>query len=376
MRILLTADPELPVPPVTYGGIERIVAELAVGLRDRGHAVGLVAHPDSTAHADAFFPWAGTASQSVRDTFRNCRVLARAVRMFRPDVLHSFSRLMYMLPLLPRRLPKVMSYQRNPSLRTTGWARRIAGRTLRFTGCSEFICRLGCRAGGTWEAIPNFVDLAKYTFRPQVPADAPLVFLSRVEPIKGAHLAITVARRAGRRLVIAGNRATDGPNGAYWREQIAPQLGRDGVEYVGAVNDAQKNELLGRAAALLVPIRWDEPFGIVFAEALACGTPVISCPRGALPEIVRDGREGFLAETEDELVGAVGKLPAIDRAACRARVEEAFSAEVVVGRYQQLYSEMTRPAMPRPTHPGPTPIGHRIADMTTEPVSPPAGGGR
>jgi glycosyltransferase involved in cell wall biosynthesis len=337
MRILLTADPEIPVPPVTYGGIERIVADLAAGLRARGHAVGLVAHPASTAPVDDLFGWPGAASQKLGDTVRNTRALLAAVRAFRPDVLHSFSRLMYLLPLLPGRLPKVMSYQRAPSLRTTRWARRLGGRALRFTGCSEYICRLGRRAGGVWDAIPNFVDLNKFAFRPAVPADAPLVFLSRVEAIKGADLAVAVARRAGRRLVIAGNHAADGPNGLYWRERIEPHLGRDGVEYVGPVDDAQKNELLGRAAAMLVPIQWDEPFGIVFAEALACGTPVVSCPRGALPEIVRSGREGYLAETETELAACVERLGEIDRRACRQRVELEFSAERVVGQYERLY---------------------------------------
>jgi glycosyltransferase involved in cell wall biosynthesis len=343
VRILLTADPELPVPPTTYGGIERIVADLAAGLRDRGHAVGLAAHPDSTAVVDAFYPWPGAASQRKLDTLANARALRRAAHAFRPDVLHSFSRLMYLVPLLPRRVPKVMSYQREPSLRTTAWARRLARGSLRFTGCSEYICRRGRAAGGDWTAIPNFVDVRKYTFRPAVPADAPLVFLSRIEPIKGTNLAIRVAKRAGRRLVIAGNHSTDGPNGAYWREQVEPHLGRDGVEYVGPLNDAQKDELLGRAAAMLVPVQWDEPFGIVFAEALACGTPVVSCPRGALPEIVRDGREGFLATTEDGLVEGMRRVGKIDRAACRARVEAEFSAATVVGRYEDLYRQAAGP---------------------------------
>jgi glycosyltransferase involved in cell wall biosynthesis len=247
---------------------------------------------------------------------------------------------MYLLPLLPRRMPKVMSYQRPMSLRTTSWARRLSRGSLTFTGCSEHICQAGRRAGGRWEAIPNFVDPERYTFRPEVTADAPLVFLSRIEPIKGTHLAIDIARRTGRRLVIAGNHFKDGENGRYWREEIEPHLGRDGVEYVGPVNDRQKDELLGGAAAMLVPVRWEEPFGIVFAESLACGTPVLSCPRGALPEIVRNGREGFLAETVEELVAAVGRLGTIDRAACRERVEKAFSAGEVVRRYEELYESV------------------------------------
>jgi glycosyltransferase involved in cell wall biosynthesis len=342
MRVLLTADPELPVPPLTYGGIERIVADLARGLRERGHTVGLAAHPESTALVDRFYPWPGCASQSRGDTWKNLRALSRAARGFRPDVLHSYSRLAYLLPLLPRRLPKVMSYQRQPSRRTTRWAWRLSRGRLRFTGCSEHICRAGRPAGGEWTAIPNFVDPARYTFRESVPADAPLVFLSRIEPIKGTHLAVEVARRAGRRLVIAGNHAEDGDNGRYWREQVLPFVGKDGVEYVGPVDDARKDELLGRAAALLVPVQWEEPFGIVFAEALACGTPVLSCPRGALPEIVRDGQEGFLCGTMEQLTEAVGRVGTISRRACRERVLAEFSAPVVVARYEALYERMLR----------------------------------
>jgi glycosyltransferase involved in cell wall biosynthesis len=338
MRLLLTADPELPVPPALYGGIERVVADLIAGLRARGHEIGLVANPESTAQVEAFYPWPGAVSQRARDTFANARALRRAAKDFRPDVLHSFSRLMYLTPLLPGRLPKIMSYQRNPSLRTTAWARRLARGSLRFTGCSEYICSVGRAVGGDWTAIPNFVDLGKFTFQPTVAADAPLVFLSRVEPIKGADLAIRVARHSGRRLLIAGNHATDdSANGRYWREEIEPHLGKNGIEYVGPVNDVQKNELLGQAAAMLVPIQWNEPFGIVFAESLACGTPVVSCPRGALPEIVRPGIEGFLAEAEDQLIEAVGRLGEIDRRACRARVEAEFSADRVVERYESLY---------------------------------------
>src|SRR5439155_10988576 len=103
-----------------------------------------------------------------------------------------------------------------------------------------------------------------------------------------------IARAARRRLIIAGNRSTTQDGIPYWEREIAPNIGKDGIEYVGPVNDAQKNELLGKASAMVVPIEWDEPFGIVFAEALACGTPVISTPRGALPEIIRNGKEGVL----------------------------------------------------------------------------------
>ncbi|MEO1561223.1 MAG: glycosyltransferase [Cyanobacteria bacterium J06632_19] len=342
MKILLTADPELPVPPKLYGGIERIVDLLVTQLQTRGHTVGLVANPESTSKATEFFPWQGMRSQNQIDAFKNTITLHSAVRQFQPDIIHSFSRILYLTPLLASNLPKVMSYQRNPSQRTTSWALKLAKNSLTFTGCSDYICRLGRNAGGIWHPIHNCVELEKYTFVPQVAADAPLVFLSRVEQIKGAHTAIAAALQAKRRLIIAGNQGSSKEAQNYWQEKIAPHLGKNGIEYVGAVNDAQKNELLGKAAAMIVPIEWEEPFGIVFAEALACGTPVISCPRGALPEIVRNGIEGYLTNSIESAVAAIVNLPNINRRKCRQRVEECFSADVIVDRYEKLYQTILR----------------------------------
>ncbi len=339
MKILLTADPELPVPPTLYGGIERIIDLLIEGLRQRGHIVGLVAHRDSTCAVDAFYPWPGLSSQSAWDTVRNTAALFHAVQQFQPDVLHSFSRLQYLLPLMATALPKIMSYQRKPTGRTVRWAAKLAGGSLTFTGCSEHICRQGRAAGGTWQPIHNCVQLEKFTFQFQVAEDAPLVFLSRLDPIKGAHHAIAAAKMANRPLLIAGNQVDSLEGMVYWQTQIAPHLGRDGIEYVGPVDDRQKNELLGQAAAMIVPIEWDEPFGIVFAEALACGTPVISTPRGSLPEIVRPGVDGFLVNSIDEAAEAIKKLPSIHRYNCRQRVESYFSAGAIVDQYERLYQK-------------------------------------
>jgi glycosyltransferase involved in cell wall biosynthesis len=166
-----------------------------------------------------------------------------------------------------------------------------------------------------------------------------LVFLSRVEAIKGAHLAIEIARRAGRRLILAGNHSATTLDAKYWTNQIVPHLGKHGIEYIGPVDDRQKNELLGRARALLVPVQWDEPFGIVFAEALTCGTPVLSCPRGALPEIVTDGKTGFLADSIETLTAAVRRVDAIQRAACRRSAEERFSRRLITQAYVSLYEK-------------------------------------
>lgn len=340
MRILLTADPELPVPPQLYGGIERIVDLLVTGLQSRGNIVGLVAHPESTSNASKFFPWWGRRSQNKFDALKNTIRLRSVVQQFQPDIIHSFSRILYLFGVLQSPLPKVMSYQRDPSLRTTNWGSKLAKNSLTFTGCSDYICRVGRNGGGIWHPIHNCVELDKYTFQPTVAADAPLVFLSRVEQIKGAHTAIAAARKTGRRLIIAGNHSNNSESEKYWLEEIVPHLGRNGIEYIGTVNDAQKNELLGLAAAMIVPIEWEEPFGIVFAEALACGTPVISCPRGALPEIVRHGVDGYLVQNQEEAVSAIEQLANINRHVCRQRAEQCFSASVIVEQYEKLYQRL------------------------------------
>ncbi|MDZ8055066.1 MAG: glycosyltransferase [Aulosira sp. ZfuVER01] len=337
MRILLSVDPEIPVPPKLYGGIERIVDLLVTGLQARGHKVGLVAHPDSNSPVTEFFPWVGRRSQNIFDTIQNTIFLWSAVQQFQPDLIHSFSRILYLLPLLNSRLPKVMSYQRHPNRKTTNWGARLGQGSLTFTGCSDYICDLGKANGGNWHTIYNCVELEKYNFVPTVAEDAPLVFLSRVERIKGAHTAIAAARKTGRRLVIAGNYATTGEEGQYWQEEIVPYLGKDGIEYVGPVNDIQKNKLLGQAAAMIVPIEWHEPFGIVFVESLACGTPVISCPLGALPEILRPDIDGYLVNSMEETCTAIQNLANIDRKNCRQRVEQCFCASLIVEKYENLY---------------------------------------
>lgn len=338
MRILIAADPILPVPPAGYGGIERIVDSLIGELRSRGHVVGLAALDGSTCAADAFFPWPAARVDNRFDTLRNVIALTRAARRFRPDVIHSFARLAYLFGLLPSRTPKIMSYQRHTSPAQVRPAVRLARKdSLHFTGCSEFICNQGRSPGAGWHPIYNFVDLAKIDFVPAVPADAPLLFLSRVESIKGPDIAIEIARSSGRRLLIAGNAPAGGAEKVFFDQKVAPHLGRDGVEWIGEVGDVRKNELLGRCAAMIVPIQWDEPFGIVFAEALAAGTPVITCSRGALPEIIRPGTTGFFMRDIAEGVHAVLRVGELDRTACRVDAELRFSLRVCTDAYEKLY---------------------------------------
>jgi len=342
LRIALTADPELPVPPRLYGGIERVVDMLARGLVARGHDVTLFAHPDSSS-VGRLVPWPGASSLSITDTLRNGVTLTRWVMRNRVDIVHSFSRIAYLTPILPTRLPKLMTYQRAISERTVRIGHSLSCGTLAFTAISEWMMQ-HVKHIGRWTKIPNGVPLDAYTFHCVVAPDAPLVFLGRIEEIKGPHLAIEIARRSGRRLIIAGN-IPDEKRG--WAEEyVLPHVDGDRVRYIGPVDDEQKNALLGDAAAILMPILWEEPFGIVMAEAMACGTPVLGLARGAVPEVVKHGVTGFVESDIDDLVAAVGRLPSLDRSECRMHCEAVFSSEAVVEGYLSIYSQLlSQPAL-------------------------------
>jgi len=336
IRIALTADPELPVPPVHYGGIERIVDMLAHSLVARGHDVTVFANRRSQT-AGTLVAWPGLSSRSAADTTRNALALTSRVAVGRFDLVHSFSRVAYMAPILPFSIPKLMSYQRAVARRSVRTGEVLSRGTLWFSAISRQMME-GVSDIGTWRLVFNGVPLASYDFRADPGPGAPLVFLGRIEEIKGPHLAIEIARRAALPLIIAGNVPTE--HRAWFESNIAPHIDGERVRYVGPVDDAAKNALLGSARALLMPILWEEPFGIVMAEGMACGTPVLGLARGAVPEVVEDGISGFVADTIDGLVDAVKKIDRIDRAACRARVERLFSDDAVTEGYLAVYREM------------------------------------
>ena len=334
LRIAVTSDPELPVPPVLYGGIERIVHFLVEGLTARGHDVVLFGHRDSRVSCE-LVPFPGTSSRSAVDSARNATTIARRIATGQFDVIHSFGRLAYLTPIAWSPIRKLMTYQRPITPASIIRARRLFGSSLEFTGCSRHLIQ-PVESLGTWHVVYNGVPLAAYTFRECVASDAPVVFLGRLEEIKGPHLAIESARLAGRNVVLAGN--VEPEHQRYFDEQIRPLLNDTTVKYIGPVGDREKNELLGQAAALLMPILWDEPFGIVMAEALACGTPVIGFNRGSVPEIVAHGATGFLAADAREMAAGIRRIADLDRRACRVSAEERFSDQVIVSAYEALYS--------------------------------------
>lgn len=336
MRIAITVDPEIPVPPKHYGGIERIVDLLARGLVREGHDVTLFAHPASLS-AGRLIPFSGSSSSSPFDTVKNIATFTRSVATDGFDVVHCFSRLNYLLPILPLRVPKVMTYQRAITRRSILLGTRLSRGTLHFTAISKHIMKSVADVG-SWHLVPNCTSLERYKYRADLENDAPLMFLGRIEEIKGTHLAIEVARRTGLKLCIAGNVPPEQQH--YFETRIKPLIDQRQIVYVGPVDDERKNLLLGRSRALLMPVLWDEPFGIVMVEAMACGTPVIALDRGAIGEVVDDGISGFVCQDVDGMVQAVERIGEIDRLMCRKRVEMNFSADVVAEKYLAVYRDV------------------------------------
>src|SRR5215216_5460414 len=189
-------------------------------------------------------------------------------------------------------------------------------------------------AGVGW--VYNGIALDRYPFRED--KDDYVFFLGRADEEKAPHLAIEAARRAGRRLVMCATTKNEREQ-AYWAEMVEPLLGED-MEVRGECDQEQKTELLAGAAALLFPIQWPEPFGLVMIEAMACGTPVVAWRNGSVPEVVADGETGFIVESVEEMAAAVDRLGELDPYAMRARVKELFSAEAMVAGYEHIYQQV------------------------------------
>ncbi|MGY3053552.1 glycosyltransferase involved in cell wall biosynthesis [Pedobacter sp. UYEF25] len=330
LRIAIIADPFLPVPPVGYGGIERIINLLINYLVAQEHELVLVANKDSKVS----IPLIPFPEQSGKLKHLNNILAVNKIRAFKPDIIHSFGRLAYLLPFLRSDIPKIMSYQREPTLAQISKSIRLAkSNTLSFTGCSNYISnKIKIVASAT--TIYNGFPPDTYTPNFEIEQDAPLVFLGRLEEIKGVHLAIEVARKTNRKLVIAGNIPPEGKD--YFETAIQPHLNEQ-ITYIGIVNDEQKNEMLRHGAALLMPILWEEPFGIVMVEAMACGTPVIALNRGSVPEVVTENVTGFVCKNVDELITAVNQIKKLNRAKVYKKASQRFNSDVIGETYLNLY---------------------------------------
>jgi glycosyltransferase involved in cell wall biosynthesis len=190
---------------------------------------------------------------------------------------------------------------------------------------------------GRWVTIPGGLSLS--TFHASLTPVSPpyLAFLGRLTRVKGAHTAIAVSKATGIPLKIAGNIVDDEEGKLYFRQEIEPHLCPGKTDYLGEVDDFAKDGLLGGATAVLFPITWDEPFGRVVVEAMACGTPPIAFARGAVTETITDGVDGILCNSVEEMIAAVKRVSTIDRKACRRTAERSYSDEALVTKYEDLF---------------------------------------
>jgi glycosyltransferase involved in cell wall biosynthesis len=339
MRIAQVAPLYESVPPRGYGGTERVVSYLTEALVDLGHRVTLFASGDSLTRAtlEPMAPRALREAPGLHDPLApHVRMLGAVYRRAKEfDVIHCHTDYLG-LPLaryvdtptvvtlhgrldLPEAEPCYREYAPT-ALISISDAQRAPLKDVPFLA-----------------TVPHGVPQALYPFRER--ADGYLAFIGRISPEKRVDSAMRVARDAGLSLRIAAK--VDPADRTYFESEIRPLLdSMPHVEFLGEIGDRAKAELLGGATALLFPIDWPEPFGLVMIEALACGTPVVARRRGSVPEVLCDGVTGFLCETEDEMVGAIVRLPEISRRRCREEFEAKFSDRVMAKRYLDVYQQL------------------------------------
>jgi glycosyltransferase involved in cell wall biosynthesis len=336
VRIAEVAPPWLAVPPKGYGGIEWVVALLADGLADRGHAVTLFATGDSTTRATLEYAFETAPGPAlINDPWHDVVHTLHAFRdPTRFDLYHVHSCWSALAVGAALGLPLIHTVHGSFTPEMKRLYSMLADRVW-FVAISEAqrAHMPDLRYGGV---VYNGIDVAAYPFRTE--KDDFVLFLGRADPDKGALRAVRAAREAGVRLVIAVKVAHPRER-EHWEREVLPEIPPDAT-VLGEVTFEQKLDLLSRARAVLFPIDWDEPFGLVMAEAMACGTPVIATPRGSVPEVVAHGETGFVVSVEDyprEAAAALARLGEIDPRRCRARVEERFSVEAMVSGYERVF---------------------------------------
>jgi len=332
MRIMIVAPPWLPVPPPAYGGTETVLDGLARGLRAAGHDVLLYTTGESTCPVERAWVFERAVGVGEGGAAQEIRHVVHAYEAGRQvDVVHDHT---LIGPLYSERfsdLPVVTTNHGPFESDLIDLYRIVADRVP--------VIAISRHQASTAGDVP----IAAVIHHGVEPAEFPVgdgtggyaLFLGRMNPSKGAHVAAHVARRAGIALKIAG-KCHEKLEIDYFEGIVKPLVGPD-VEYLGEVDHATKLDLLGGATMLLNPISWPEPFGMVMIEALACGTPVVTTPHGAAPEIVEDGVTGFIREGESALSEAAGRVGEIDRWRCRAAVEGHFSLRRMVDEHVELY---------------------------------------
>lgn len=340
MKIALVSPLAESVPPILYGGTERIVSTLADELVAQGHDVTLFASGDSVTAAK-LVPCCERAlrlNPNVRDGLPHHLMMLDEVRRQAEDfdIIHFHNDLLH-FPLVPTiNRPTITTLHGRldlPDLRP--FYGRFSGAPLVAISASQ---RMHLPRANFVATVHHGLRSDALSFSP-VATGGYFAFLGRISPEKRPDRAIEIATRSGLPLKIAAK--VDRADRDYWEDVIRPLVANNSnVEYIGEISERQKSEFLGNALALLFPIDWPEPFGIAMVEALACGTPVLAFRCGSVPEIIENDVTGYIVDSIDEAVAAIGDLLRLDRVAVRRRFEERFTAERMAREYVEAYSQL------------------------------------
>jgi len=331
-------DPGILVPPKGYGGHERLVYMFAKEYARLGHEVHLLITNGSIVEGCTVHGYGkvGFPPKKIDTLLAIPKVwwfLWRNRKKF--DLIHNFGRLAYLLPVLNLPVKKIITYGREISRRNITWINKLPNRNIVFTGCSKDLVSRG-NVAGKWEVVYNAIDFSKYTLVENVPEDAPLIFLGRIEKVKGCHTAIKVALETGNRLIIAGNISPLKEEQVYFESEIKPFIDGKRIQYVGPIDDQKKNYYLGQAKALLFPIEWNEPFGMVMIEAMACGTPVVAYKKGSVSEVVDVGVTGYSCNNYRDFAHNLSSVYFLDRKICRIHSRNRFDVSTVAKQYLSI----------------------------------------
>jgi glycosyltransferase involved in cell wall biosynthesis len=336
LRVAVVAPVWFPVPPTGYGGIEWVVSLLADGLADEGHDVTLFASGDSYTKARLSAVFEQAPSERIGQTFWELRHLLGALgRADEFDVVNDHTGMLgLVLGAATSQAPFVHTVHGPLDGDPGQMYDRICGLVPRAKLISLSLNQRRPRSDLPWIGnCPNALDFSIYPVTPH--RGEYLLFLGRMSADKGCHRAIAAAVAAGLPLKIAGKNREPAEQ-QYFREFVEPHLS-DQIEYLGEVTHGEKVELLGNARATLFPIRWQEPFGLVMIESMACGTPVIASRWGAVPEVVDDGVSGIVVDDYREMPAALERADRLEPLEIRAHAEERFSRERMVADYVRAY---------------------------------------
>jgi glycosyltransferase involved in cell wall biosynthesis len=330
VRIALVSTPFVAVPPRAYGGTELIVYELARGLRRAGHDVTLFATGDSEGPGVRWLYERAVWPPEPRVDALHCRAAAREIARDEFDLVHAHS-------------PGFLDAAAELSTPIVYTVHHVRDEELQRTYLGHPLVQYVAISARQAQLSPGLANhVVHHGLDPEAfPAGRGesdrALFIGRLSWCKGPDVAVAASRQAGVELIVAGELHHEREDPPGWAAEVDRLLSQPGVRRVGPVGGERKQRLLGSARALVMPIRWEEPFGLVMIEAMLSGTPVIAFPRGAAPEVVEEGVTGFLVNDAAEMADALLRAGELDRDACRRRARERFSSARMVRDYLRVY---------------------------------------